>query len=109
MVLCSMAFLTTTTSPLAIQNGNRNIFKNKSLSGYFSRSSQPRKISVSPCMTMASWLPLLPINVPVTEHFIPVTNWIAASESDFGGYTGPIIGLLTIFALIVFLSPPLKE
>ncbi|CAM9180829.1 unnamed protein product [Choristocarpus tenellus] len=34
---------------------------------------------------------------------------LAASTSDFGGYTGPAIGLLTVGALIVVLSPPLAD
>lgn len=34
---------------------------------------------------------------------------LAAAEKDFGGYIGPAVGLLTIFALILVLSPPLRD
>ncbi len=34
---------------------------------------------------------------------------IASKETDFGGYTGPVAGLLTIGALIVVLAPPLSN
>lgn len=34
---------------------------------------------------------------------------IASKETDFGGYTGPIAGLLTIGGLIVVLAPPLSN
>lgn len=38
------------------------------------------------------------------------TNLLLASkETDFGGYTGPIAGLLTIGAIILVLSPPLAK
>jgi hypothetical protein len=33
---------------------------------------------------------------------------VASKETDFGGYTGPVAGLLTIGALIVLLAPPLQ-
>jgi len=33
---------------------------------------------------------------------------IAAKSTDFGGFTGPIVGLLTVFGLILVLAPPLK-
>ncbi|GJD09982.1 hypothetical protein Gasu2_42020 [Galdieria sulphuraria] len=84
------------TTPLATQGRSP-----RSLRGTRSRGSL-----MSPCMTFN----LVPTGiVHVHEQLLPVTHWIAASESDFGGYTGPIIGLLTIFALIIFLSPPLRE
>eukprot|EP00183_Erythrolobus_madagascarensis_P002483 CAMPEP_0185849320 /NCGR_PEP_ID=MMETSP1354-20130828/3856_1 /TAXON_ID=708628 /ORGANISM="Erythrolobus madagascarensis, Strain CCMP3276" /LENGTH=102 /DNA_ID=CAMNT_0028549819 /DNA_START=22 /DNA_END=330 /DNA_ORIENTATION=+ len=34
---------------------------------------------------------------------------IASKEGDFGGYLGPAIGLLSIGAIIVALSPPLGD
>lgn len=34
---------------------------------------------------------------------------IAAKDTDFGGYTGPIAGLITLGALIVVLAPPLTS
>lgn len=34
---------------------------------------------------------------------------IAAREADFGGYTGPVIGLLIIGVIIAVLTPPVKE
>ena len=34
---------------------------------------------------------------------------VAAEESDFGGYVGPAIGLLSIGAIILALAPPLKD
>jgi hypothetical protein len=34
---------------------------------------------------------------------------LMAKESDFGGYTGPIVGIATIATLIIVLSPPLKD
>lgn len=32
---------------------------------------------------------------------------LLAAETDFGGYTGPIVSLLLIGALILSLNPPL--
>lgn len=34
---------------------------------------------------------------------------LLARDGDFGGYTGPIIGLLTIAVIIAVLTPPVKE
>lgn len=34
---------------------------------------------------------------------------LLARDGDFGGYTGPIIGLLTIAVIIAVLTPPIKE
>jgi hypothetical protein len=33
----------------------------------------------------------------------------ASKEADFGGYVGPIAGLIAIGALILVLSPPLQD
>lgn len=32
-----------------------------------------------------------------------------AKDGDFGGYTGPVLGLLAIAVIIAVLTPPLKE
>ncbi|GJQ10979.1 hypothetical protein GpartN1_g2770.t1 [Galdieria partita] len=103
------AFVATTA--LAIQGGilTRNAHKKDKFfanSPQIFRGCRSRGSSISPCMTFNS----VPLGAAhFHEQLFPVVNRIAASESDFGGYTGPIIGLLTIFALIIFLSPPLKE
>lgn len=34
---------------------------------------------------------------------------VATKSTDFGGYTGPALSLLTIFGLILVLAPPLKS
>jgi len=34
---------------------------------------------------------------------------LAASESDFGGYFFPVVGLTLLGAIITYLSPPLKD
>jgi hypothetical protein len=34
---------------------------------------------------------------------------LAAKEGDFGGYTFPVLGLLTIGALIAVLKAPMNE
>lgn len=34
---------------------------------------------------------------------------IAAKVNDFGGYTGPILGLLVIAVIIAVLTPPVRE
>lgn len=34
---------------------------------------------------------------------------VATQEGDFGGYTGPVLGLLAIGVIIAILTPPLKE
>lgn len=34
---------------------------------------------------------------------------LAATVGDFGGYTGPVLGLLAIGVIIAVLTPPLKE
>lgn len=34
---------------------------------------------------------------------------LATSESDFGGYFFPVVGLTLLSAIIVFLAPPLKD
>jgi len=34
---------------------------------------------------------------------------LASNEADFGGYFFPVLGLTLLGAIIVFLSPPLKD
>lgn len=43
------------------------------------------------------------------SRVLEVVTTIAAKEADWGGYTGPVVGLLSIFAIILVLSPPLKD
>ena len=50
---------------------------------------------------------------PVAQNVALKANEIAlmvsAKDGDFGGYTGPIIGLLVIGIIIAVLTPPVKE
>lgn len=49
-------------------------------------------------------------DVVSTVDFSAANNMlIAASESDFGGYFFPVVGLTLLGAVITFLSPPLKD
>eukprot|EP00632_Arachnochrysis_sp_CCMP2950_P013371 CAMPEP_0185692652 /NCGR_PEP_ID=MMETSP1164-20130828/2681_1 /TAXON_ID=1104430 /ORGANISM="Chrysoreinhardia sp, Strain CCMP2950" /LENGTH=94 /DNA_ID=CAMNT_0028359393 /DNA_START=34 /DNA_END=318 /DNA_ORIENTATION=- len=41
---------------------------------------------------------------PALQSFL-----VASSESDFGGYFFPVVGLTLLGAIITFLSPPLKD
>ncbi len=36
-------------------------------------------------------------------------NLVASNVQDFGGYLFPVFGLLSLGALILFLSPPLAD
>ena len=36
-------------------------------------------------------------------------NLIASNVSDFGGYLFPVFGILSLAALILYLSPPLAD
>mmetsp|Transcript_12459 Transcript_12459/g.40757 ORF Transcript_12459/g.40757 Transcript_12459/m.40757 type:complete len:87 (+) Transcript_12459:112-372(+) len=55
--------------------------------------------------------------VSTVQHFSPVelssaiaqNTMLLADESDFGGYFFPVVGLTLLSAIIVFLSPPLKD
>lgn len=38
-----------------------------------------------------------------------VSHLIAAQVNDFGGYTGPVLGLLAIGVIISVLTPPVKD
>ena len=48
----------------------------------------------------------------VNQAIVKVSNvatLIATKNEDFGGYTGPILGLLVIGVIIAVLTPPVKE
>lgn len=51
---------------------------------------------------------LAPITSNAAASFHNATV-ILARDGDFGGYTGPIIGLLIIAVIIAVLTPPVKE
>ncbi|CAM9119509.1 unnamed protein product [Discosporangium mesarthrocarpum] len=63
-------------------------------------------------MSLESFADIMPA-VPAEAHnqLVELSNnlLLASSPSDFGGYTGPVIGLLTIGAIILVLSPPLAD
>lgn len=50
---------------------------------------------------------------PLVQDVVIKTNdtalMLATKDGDFGGYTGPIIGLLIIGVIIAVLTPPVKE
>eukprot|EP00633_Aureoumbra_lagunensis_P001621 CAMPEP_0197294336 /NCGR_PEP_ID=MMETSP0890-20130614/32135_1 /TAXON_ID=44058 ORGANISM="Aureoumbra lagunensis, Strain CCMP1510" /NCGR_SAMPLE_ID=MMETSP0890 /ASSEMBLY_ACC=CAM_ASM_000533 /LENGTH=73 /DNA_ID=CAMNT_0042769701 /DNA_START=37 /DNA_END=258 /DNA_ORIENTATION=- len=49
-------------------------------------------------------------SVDVTAAATELNNMlVAVSESDFGGYFFPAAGLTLLGAIIVYLSPPLKD
>lgn len=49
-----------------------------------------------------------PMDVMPTESIQVASDvLLAAKDTDFGGYTGPIAGLITLGALILVLAPPL--
>lgn len=53
---------------------------------------------------------LSPMDMIPAESFQAASDvLIAAKDTDFGGYTGPIAGLITLGALIVVLAPPLTS
>ncbi|GAB5035953.1 Hypothetical protein NocV09_03200010 [Nannochloropsis oceanica] len=53
---------------------------------------------------------LSPMDVIPAESFQAASDvLIAAKDTDFGGYTGPIAGLITLGALIIVLAPPLTS
>eukprot|EP00189_Rhodosorus_marinus_P006840 CAMPEP_0113953850 /NCGR_PEP_ID=MMETSP0011_2-20120614/84_1 /TAXON_ID=101924 /ORGANISM="Rhodosorus marinus" /LENGTH=51 /DNA_ID=CAMNT_0000962629 /DNA_START=186 /DNA_END=341 /DNA_ORIENTATION=+ /assembly_acc=CAM_ASM_000156 len=49
------------------------------------------------------------LDVEVANKAMDVFMTVASKESDWGGYTGPVVGLLSIVAIIAILSPPLKD
>ncbi|KAJ8904588.1 hypothetical protein NDN08_001106 [Rhodosorus marinus] len=73
-------------------------------SSFVSRSAvskRPARAAIKPVrMTM---------DVEVANKVMDVFMTVASKESDWGGYTGPVVGLLTIVTLIAILSPPLKD
>lgn len=50
-----------------------------------------------------------PISDVTIARVAEMSNLLASKESDFGGYTGPVLGLLIIGIIIAFLTPALKE
>eukprot|EP00631_Chrysoreinhardia_giraudii_P003467 CAMPEP_0197413218 /NCGR_PEP_ID=MMETSP1170-20131217/16_1 /TAXON_ID=54406 /ORGANISM="Sarcinochrysis sp, Strain CCMP770" /LENGTH=90 /DNA_ID=CAMNT_0042939745 /DNA_START=56 /DNA_END=328 /DNA_ORIENTATION=+ len=51
-----------------------------------------------------------PVDVAMSADLSSLNNMlVAASESDFGGYFFPVVGLTLLGAVITFLSPPLKD
>jgi hypothetical protein len=45
----------------------------------------------------------------VVPNYVPVTTLVATSAGDFGGYTIPIIGLVTLAATIFLLAGPVED
>lgn len=60
-------------------------------------------IFVSPRMSLA------PLAQTVALKTSEAAQLIAVKDGDFGGYTGPVIGLLIVFVIIAVLTPPVKE
>lgn len=52
---------------------------------------------------------LAPVAQEVSLRLNEAAIVLSAKDGDFGGYTGPIIGLLTIAVIIAVLTPPVKE
>lgn len=52
---------------------------------------------------------MAPLANQVVVKASDVATVIAAKESDFGGYTFPVIGLLVIGIIIAVLTPPVKD
>lgn len=50
-----------------------------------------------------------PISQEVAVKTSDSAMLIAAKVNDFGGYTGPILGLLIIAVIIAVLTPPVRE
>jgi hypothetical protein len=69
-------------------------------------SATTTRMSLSPVDVFAQ------IPVEQQDKLLEVSNsfmTLASKESDFGGYTGPIVGLGLIAALVLVLSPPLAD
>lgn len=60
-------------------------------------------------MRTAPRMSLAPLAQTVALKSSEAAQLIAAKDGDFGGYTGPIIGLLIIGIIIAVLTPPVKE
>lgn len=56
-----------------------------------------------------SRMSLAPVADVAMSRLSQVAVSIAAKDGDFGGYTGPILGLLAIGIIIAVLTPPVKE
>ncbi|PXF47864.1 hypothetical protein BWQ96_02250 [Gracilariopsis chorda] len=56
-----------------------------------------------------SRMTLAPLAQQVSLRLNDAAILLSAKDVDFGGYTGPIIGLLTIAVIIAVLTPPVKE
>lgn len=52
---------------------------------------------------------LAPLAQNVVGKTLETAQLLAAKDIDFGGYTGPVLGLLLIGIIIALLTPPLKE
>lgn len=52
---------------------------------------------------------LAPIVQTIAFKASEASQLIAVKDGDFGGYTGPIFGLLIIGVIIAVLTPPVKE
>jgi len=44
-----------------------------------------------------------------SSDFLQNSDLLASSVQDFGGYLFPVAGILSLAALILFLSPPLAD
>lgn len=52
---------------------------------------------------------LAPLAQTVAFKTSDAATLLASKDGDFGGYTGPIVGLLIIGIIIAVLTPPVKE
>lgn len=52
---------------------------------------------------------LVPFTNEAGAKALNIASVIATKDSDFGGYTGPIVALLIIGIIIAVLTPPIKE
>lgn len=53
--------------------------------------------------------PLLISRLFVTAPCATALCWTLSHLQDFGGYTGPVAGLVIIGIIIALLTPPVKE
>lgn len=68
-----------------------------------STRATPVRVARQPRMSLA------PLSQNVSAKVLETAQLIATKDGDFGGYTGPIIGLLIIGIIIAVLTPPIKE
>mmetsp|Transcript_13298 Transcript_13298/g.18763 ORF Transcript_13298/g.18763 Transcript_13298/m.18763 type:complete len:101 (+) Transcript_13298:71-373(+) len=69
---------------------------------------------VQPKMNLDAFSPMISMPFIESTSDISSNNAMLLAEavskaSDFGGYVGPIVGLITLGGLILVLSPPLAE